>query len=104
MAPHMTHFRMRAKPGERQKVIDHFDTWQRTRRFYAGGFIRVVLCSNVDDPDQFMAYAMFVDKKAYDTNSADPEQTAWYKELRTHLVDDPEWFDGTVEIQRMGKV
>jgi quinol monooxygenase YgiN len=100
----MTHFKMRAKHDERQKVIEHFDLWLRDRRPGLGGFIRVVLCSNVADPDEFMAYAMFADKKAYDANSDSPEQHAWYEKLRSYLVADPEWFDGTVERQRMGQV
>lgn len=104
MAPHMTHFRMRAKPGERQKVIDHFDHWLRERRPGVGGFIRLVLCSNVDDPDEFMAYAMFADKDTYDANSSTSEQHGWYAELRSYLIADPEWLDGTVERQRMGQV
>ncbi len=104
MAPHMTHFKMRARTGERQKVIDHFDLWLRERRPGVAGFIRVVLCSNVEDPDEFMAYAMFGDKTAYDANSNAPEQHAWYETLRSYLVADPEWFDGTVERQRMGNV
>jgi quinol monooxygenase YgiN len=102
MPPHITHFRMKAKPGERQKVIDHFDRWLRDRRPEVGGFVRVVLCSNIQDPDEFMAYAMFADKKTYDANSNDPKQHAWYEELRSYLVSDPEWFDGTLERQRMG--
>ncbi len=104
MAPHMTYVKMRARTGERQKVIDHFDLWLRERRPGIPGIIRVVLCSNVEDPDEFMAYAMFGDKKAYDANSNAPEQHAWYETLRSHLVADPEWFDGTVERQRMGNV
>jgi len=95
---------MRAKPGERQKVIDHFDLWARERRHKAGGFVRVVLCSHCDDSDDFMAYAMFADKETYDANSAHPSQHEWYEKLRSYLVDDPEWFDGTVELQRMGQV
>lgn len=102
MAPHMTIFKIRAKPGERQKVIDHFDRWLRDRRPEADGFVRVVLCSNVNDEDEFMSYAMFADKKTYDENSNDPVQHAWYEELRSYLVADPEWFDATVERQRMG--
>ena len=93
---------MRAKPGERQKVIDHFHLWLRERRPGVPGFIRAVLCSNVEDPDEFMAYAMFADKKEYDANSDSPEQHTWYEKLRSYLVADPEWFDGTVELQRMG--
>ena len=104
MAPHLTYFRIRAKPGERQKVIDQFDVWQRGRRHQAAGFIRFVLCSNVNDPDEFMAYAMFADRKAYDANSNHPDQSLWYETLRSFLAADPEWFDGTVEVQRMGQV
>jgi len=104
MAPHITFFRMRAKSGERQMVIDHFDHWLRSRRLGLSGFIRVVLCSNVEDPDEFMAYAMFHDKATYDANSNAPEQHAWFEALRTYLVADPEWLDTRVERQRMGQV
>ena len=104
MAPHLTYFKMRAKPGERQMVIDQFNVWLSDRRPDVGGFIRVVLCSNVDDADEFMAYAMFADRKTSDENSKHPAQDAWYEKLRSHLVADPEWFDGTCEIQRMGQV
>jgi quinol monooxygenase YgiN len=104
MAPHMTHFKMRARPGERQKVIDLFDEWARERRHEVGGFVRVVLSSHFDDPDHFMAYAMFADKATYDANSASPQQHAWFQRLRSHLVGDPDWFDATVELQRMGQV
>ena len=102
MAPHLTYFKMKAKPGERQEVIDMFERWFRDRRPEASGFVRSVLCSSITDPDEFMAYAMFADKETYDANSNDPEQTAWYEELRSHLVADPEWFDGTLERQRVG--
>lgn len=104
MAPHMTYFRIRAKSGERQKVIDQFNLWQRDRRHHAGGFVRMVLCSRSEDPDEFMAYAMFADRATYDANSNHPDQHSWYQTLRSYLVSDPEWFDGTVEIQRMGQV
>ena len=102
MAPHITHFKMRAKPGNREMVIDHFDHWLRERRPDVPGFVRVVLCSNVKDPDEFMAYAMFADKHTYDANSNDPAQHAWYEKLRAYLVAEPEWFDGTLERQRVG--
>ncbi len=102
MPPHITHFKMRAKPGERQAVIDLFDRWFQNRRPEARGFVRADLSSNIDDPDEFMAAACFADKRTYDLNSNDPEQNAWYVELRSHLVADPEWFNGTLERQRMG--
>ena len=102
MAPHITHFKMRAKPGERQQIIDLFDLWFRDRRPEARGFVRADLSSNINDPDEFMAVACFADKATYDANSNSPEQDAWYQQLRSHLVEDPEWFDGTLERQRMG--
>jgi len=104
MAPHITTFRMRAKPGERQQVIDLFDRWFRDRRNKAHGFVRADLSSNINDPDEFMSAACFADKATYDANSNDPEQNAWYQELRSHLVADPVWFDGTLERQRIGQV
>jgi quinol monooxygenase YgiN len=64
--------------------------------------VRTVLCSSINDPDEFMGYAMFADKATYDANSNSPAQQAWYEELRGLLVADPEWFDGTLERQRMG--
>jgi quinol monooxygenase YgiN len=93
---------MKAKPGERQKVIDQFDRWMKERRPDAAGFVRVLLCSNVNDPDEFMSYALFADKETYDKNSNDPVQHTWYEELRSHLVGEPEWFDATLERQRVG--
>jgi quinol monooxygenase YgiN len=102
MAPHITHFKFRAKPGERQIVIDMFDRWYRDRRPEARGFVRADLSSNIHDPDEFMSVACFADHETYVKNSDDPRQTAWYEELRSHLVADPEWFDGTLERNRMG--
>jgi quinol monooxygenase YgiN len=64
----------------------------------------MVLVSNNRDQDQFMAYAMFADKASYDANSNHPEQNDWFQQLRPMLVEDPQWFDGTVELQRMGQV
>src|SRR5688572_27848656 len=71
MAPHITHFRIKAKPGERQHVIDLFDRWFRDRRSKAHGFARADLSSNVNDPDEFMASACFADRATYDANSND---------------------------------
>jgi quinol monooxygenase YgiN len=102
MAPHITLFKIKAKPGHRQDVIDFFDRWMRDRRPGLGGFVRVLLCSSIHDDHEFMSYALFADKETYDKNSQSPEQTRWYEELRAHLVADPEWFDATLERQRVG--
>ncbi len=95
--PHVTHFRFKAKPGERQAVIDSFDRWDRERRPKAKGFVRSVMTANLKDPDEFMVGVMFDTTENYNANSNEPEQGAWFEELRSHLVGDPEWFDGTLE-------
>lgn len=94
---HVTLFRMKARSGEREAVIDMFDRWQRGRMPKVKGFVRAVIVSNLRDPDELMAEIMFDSRQNYDANSNDPEQDAWYQELRSHLVADPEWFDGKLE-------
>lgn len=94
---HITHFKLKAKPGARDAVLAMFDRWQKERRPAAKGFVRSVLTSNINDPDELMAGVMFDSKANYDANSNDPAQGAWYQELRSHLAADPEWFDGKLE-------
>jgi heme-degrading monooxygenase HmoA len=99
--PHVTHFRFKAEPGERQAVIDSFDRWDRERRPKAKGFVRSVMTTNLKDSDEFMVGVMFDTTESYNANSNDPEQGAWFQELRSHLVADPDWFDGTLERESM---
>ena len=94
---HVTHFKLKAKAGDRDKVIEIFDRWQKERRPKAKGYVRSILTSSLDDPNEFMAGVMFDTKANYDANSNDSEQGAWYQELRSHLAADPEWFNGKVE-------
>jgi hypothetical protein len=94
---HVTHFKLKAKPGERDTVIAMFDRWQNERRPKAKGYVRSILTSSLSDPDELMAGVMFDTKANYDANSNDAAQGAWYQELRSHLTADPEWFDGKVE-------
>jgi quinol monooxygenase YgiN len=97
--PHVTNFRFKAKPGQRQAVIDTFQRWEETRKAKAKGFMRSVLSSNVNDPDEFMAGVMFDTTENYNANSNDPEQGAWFQELRSLLMGDPDWFNGNLERQ-----
>lgn len=101
--PHATTFRFKAKPGERQAVIDLFNRWQAERGPKVKGFVRSVLVSNLDDPDEFTAAAVFDSTENYRANSDDPEQGKWYEELRSHLSADPAWFNGKVETQAFGQ-
>ena len=93
----ITHFRIKAKPGERDAVLALFDKWQAKLRPQATGYVRSVITSNLDNPDELMAGVMFDSKENYDANSSTPEQGAWYEELRSHLVADPDWFNGNLE-------
>lgn len=99
--PHITTFTFRAKPGERVSVINDFQRWEREHKARAKGFVRGALASSYDDLDEFSATIVFESKETYDANSSSPEQGAWYEELRKHLVDDPEWFNGNLEVQMM---
>lgn len=98
---HVTSFTMKAKPGERQAVIDSFNSWDRERKSQVKGFVRAALYSKLDSPDEFMATVVFDTTESYQANSATPEQGAWYEELRSHLTGDPEWFDGKLEVQSL---
>ena len=94
---HVTHIRIKAKPGDRDAVIGMFDRWQSERRPKVKGYVRSILTSNLNDPDEFMVGVMFDSNENYDANSNDPEQGTWYQELRAHLAADPDWFDGKLE-------
>ena len=97
--PHVTSFKFKASPGQRQAVIDNFQRWDRERKGKTKGFVRGVLASNLSDPDEFMATVVFDSTENYNANSNDPETDAWFQELRSHLTADPEWFDGSLEVQ-----
>jgi quinol monooxygenase YgiN len=95
---HVTYFRFKAKPGERQAVVDKFQNWTSGRRPKVNGFMRAVLTSSLEDPEEFIAAVMFDTTENYNANSNNPEQGAWYEELRSHLAADPDWFDGKLEM------
>ncbi len=97
--PHVTSFKFKAKAGERQAVIDSFERWKGERQRKAPGFEYGVLSSSLRDRDEFMGTVIFESTESYNANSNDPEQDAWYRDLRSHLVADPEWFDGALEAQ-----
>ena len=96
MADHVTFFRMKALPGKGQAVIDQFAKWEREQKAVATGFMRSVLVTSNDDPDEVMAGVRFDSTESYDANSARSEQGAWFGELRALLAADPEWFNGTL--------
>lgn len=96
MADHITFFRMKAQPGKRQAVIDHFMSSESERVRDANGFIRSILVINNEDHDEVMAGVRFDSAANYNANSDRPEINAWYQGLRAMLAADPEWFNGTL--------
>lgn len=93
---HVTMFRLKALPGKQQAVIDQFDKWDKEHKSQAAGFLRSILVSSSDAPDEFMVAVRFDTTENYQANSDRQEQDAWYRELRANLVSDPAWFDGTL--------
>ncbi len=96
MADHVSFFRARALPGKRQEAIDLFYKWEREQKPKAKGFIRSILVSKNDDPDEFMGAVRWDTSENYFANASRAEQDSWYRELRACLTGDPEWFDGTL--------
>ena len=94
---HVTVFRFRAQPGKRQAVLDNFDRWEREQKPKARGYVRSILVSKNDDPDEFTGVVRWDTTENYLANANRPEQNAWFQELRSCLVDDPVWFDGTLQ-------
>ena len=95
MADHITFFRMKALPGKRQAVIDHFTSTEE-RVMGANGFVRSILVTNNEDSDEVMAGVRFDSTENYNANSNRPEINVWYQGLRAMLASDPEWFNGTL--------
>ena len=96
MADHVTFFRMKAQPGKRQAVIDHFAKSEAELTRDAEGFIRSILVTSNEDPDAIMAGVRFDSTESYNANSNRPETDAWDQGLRALLAADPEWFNGTL--------
>ena len=99
---HVTFFRFKALPGKRQAVLDHFERWEREQKSKATGFRRSILVSGNTDPNEFMGGVRWDSTENYLKNANRPEQDAWFQQLRSFLVEDPTWFDGTLERELIG--
>ena len=94
---HVTFFRFKVLPGKRQALFDHFDKWLRDQKAHAIGYERTILVASNTDTNEFMGAARWDNTANYVRNANRPEQDAWFRELRSYLESDPEWFDGTLE-------
>ncbi len=101
MSDHVSFFKAQALPGQRDSVVQHFAKWEQEQKPMATGFISSEICCSNDDPDLLMGEVHFDNTDNYFANANRPEQDAWYRQLRTLLATDPEWFDGTLLRQAM---
>jgi quinol monooxygenase YgiN len=92
--------RIRAKPGHFEELVRWAEDWNLERKPKIAGAISSYLFtpdgSPYGRPTQFLI-AVFEDQKTYRQNSDDPAQDAWYRRMREHLEDDPDWSDGTFQ-------
>ena len=95
---HVTTFRFKALPGKQSAVVALFEKWVRDQRVYATGVLEYSLIVSNDDPDECFSYVCFDTTENYKKNSDRPTQDAWYREFRALIQEDPEWFNGTIEI------
>jgi len=95
-----TIFRLKVKPGQEAKVIELFDTWEKTRKPMVKGAVGGLLLKPDEGSGELVAAAIFSDKDSYSANAADPGQHEWFLKLRALLDADPEWEDG--EFVRFG--
>ena len=86
-------FKIQMKPGSYAAVRELLDRETRDRPPMAG-FVRAYELRESDDV--MWVTVVFESEDLYRKNAADPEQDKWYRELRAHLVADPEWHDGEI--------
>lgn len=87
-------FRMRPKPGETDAITAEMDRWARERGSNVDGYVSSYVLEAADG--DILGIAVFESEEAYRANASDPDQDRWYRDMRSHLVSDPEWNDGTI--------
>lgn len=88
--------RLQLKPGHQQALMDLQNSWDDTRDPAGIGAVAVYVFQSDRDANESTLVAIFRDRDAYVANANDPEQDRWYRQMREHLVADPEWIDGEV--------
>ncbi len=85
---------MRPMTGRDQDVIEIFGEWDRERRPNVKGVVGGYLMKPDSNNGELIGVAVFESKEAFIANGSDPEQDAWFKNLRSLLQFDPSWEDG----------
>jgi hypothetical protein len=94
--------RMRIRPGSETAIQDLEREWHRTRGSAVRGAGPTYVLAPDGDTSTRWLVAIFADEASYKANADDPAQDAWYRRLREHLLEDPEWIDGTWTDSRAG--
>ncbi len=89
-------FHMTPRPGHEQQLQAQFERWNKERAPKVKGYVETLGLRKVDGSGQLIGVAVFASREDYERNAQDPEQDAWYRELRSHLTEDPMWEDGEV--------
>ncbi len=87
---------LKVKPGQEQALLATLDKWWNERRAKVSGAIASTLHRNEANPSEVIMSVVFDNQENYRANISDPEQDAWYQELRALLDADPRWMDGEV--------
>lgn len=91
-----TVFRMQAKPGQEQHLLEVDEAWKRERQPQVEGFLSSYVIQSVTRPGEVWGITIFDSEENFRKNAADPEQDQWYRRFRYYLEADPEWNDGPV--------
>jgi len=81
--------RMKVKPGALESLKGMEERQPQ-------GFIATYAYRLDSNPDELMVVVMFEDEVSDRANAGSPEQDREYRDLRSHLREDPEWHDGEV--------
>ena len=98
-----TIFRMKAKPGQENALVEVFKEWEKEQQPNVRGAIGGLVLKPDERPGEFIGVAIFEDKTTYTANADSPDQHAWYLRLRELLEADPEWEDGEYIAGRIGQ-
>lgn len=81
------------KPGKAASIHAMFQTMAAA---LDPGEIASYVLQPDNDPDRLILVAVFESKAAYIANAGRAETHTRFLELRSHLTDDPVWYDGAI--------
>jgi hypothetical protein len=67
------------------------------------GFQQTIIVASNNDPSEFMGAVRWDNTANYMKNANRPEQDAWFRELRSNLASDLDWFDGALERESIAR-